>query len=227
MYELLLAEHSDAVIETVLANLNEKWKITVCRDGHTAVAMLRKSCPDALVIDVHLPGKGAASVLQECFPELPSLIIAVGQNTNRVLELHLSRWGADYVLQLPENLVEFARIVKDPEIFRKMAVKRAVEHLRCLGFRAGLNGYYYLLLGITRKYEDPTLQLHGEIYDYISQITHAKEEGIERAIRNAIDAAWKNRSDAVWAGYFALNGKEGPKCPNISDFISSVANRMR
>jgi hypothetical protein len=42
---------------------------------------------------------------------------------------------------------------------------------------------------------------------------------LERAIRCAIEAAWKNRNETIWAEYFP----DCAKCPNNKKFIARLA----
>ena len=226
MNRLLLAEQSKNIVDEVVVNLDKRWTVTVCSDCISTAKSIQECCPDALAINADLSLGDIVSILQDCFPNLPSLIIVYGIKSSTFLDLRFSRWGVDHILESIDNNSAFYSIMSNPEVFRKITIRRAIEHLRFLGFRSGLIGYHYLLLAISYKSEDMTRQLHGETYHYISKITNANEEGIERAIRSAIDSAWKQRTNHVWEKYFPVKEDGSMKCPNISDFVAAIARRV-
>ena len=227
MYKLLLAEHSDIVIKEIMDKLDDRWDVRICSHGPSVSDMLDEFAPDVLVIYANLPGKNAVNILSERFPDLPDLIVALVPHVNKFTSLLLSRWGVDYLVETPLKKGIFGSIVKTPDAFRTIAAKRTMEHLRVLGFHADLNGYYYLLVGIPFKSENPTSQLHGELYSHIASVANADEDGIERAIRKAIEAAWKNRSHSVWSKYFPVDKDGEIKCPNNKEMISTLALKIK
>lgn len=226
MYKLLLAEHSDTVIREVMEALDDRWEVRICGDANRVKEMLSEFDPDALIIDLSLPGKNAITVISECFPNLPSLIIALGSEVNPFIRQHLSRWGVDYVFETASGKGLFRSIMCSLETFNKIAVKRTVEHLRALGVQAGRVGYVYLLLVVPHISEGPTRQLHNEIYRHVSGIVNAEESSIEHAIRTAIISAWRNRINDVWSRYFPVDESGNVSCPNVKDFVSALAQRI-
>ncbi len=226
MYKILLAEQCDVIIRQVMEALDDRWEVRVCSDGNLVKQMLADFQPDVMIIDYILPGKNAISVLSECFPELPLLIIVLGSQVNPFVRNHLSRWGVDYVFEMPADNGLLKTILRSPEIFSKIAVKRTVEHLRVLGVQAGRVGYTYLLLSIPYISEDPTLHLHNELYEYVSKHANAEERNIEHAIRTAISSAWKNRIHDIWSKYFPVNEAGEIACPSIKDFVYALAQKI-
>lgn len=107
---------------------------------------------------------------------------------------------------------------------RKGDVSSAVLALLVeLGFTPGADGFGYLRKAILLKYNNPDMRC-SELYSEVGCHCHpeAGNAQVERAIRTAVDAAWKNGNAQEWS-YFFINRKSSSGKPTNGDFISTIA----
>lgn len=88
--QVLLIEDEPNIIEAVSFILSrDGWKVATHSNGETAMAAIRSQKPDALVLDVMLPGRSGYEILQDlrsddAFSDLPVLMLtARGQKKDR------------------------------------------------------------------------------------------------------------------------------------------------
>jgi len=93
---ILLVEDEPNIIEAMSFLLRrDGWEVSAHVNGETAVEALRAARPDALVLDVMLPGRSGYDILRELradpdFAALPVLMLtARGQKKDRALATEL------------------------------------------------------------------------------------------------------------------------------------------
>jgi len=89
---VVIVEDEPNIIEAISFILSrDGWDVTAHANGETAVDAVRAAKPDALLLDVMLPGKSGYDILKELradpgFAELPVLMLtARGQKKDREL----------------------------------------------------------------------------------------------------------------------------------------------
>jgi len=89
---VVIVEDEPNIIEAISFILSrDGWDVTAHANGETAVDAVRAANPDALLLDVMLPGKSGYDILKELradpgFAELPVLMLtARGQKKDREL----------------------------------------------------------------------------------------------------------------------------------------------
>lgn len=88
-----------------------------------------------------------------------------------------------------------------------------------LGVATKRNGFDYLKKAVMLLYEEPVSQVTKDIYPAVGAC-YSPAVGklqVEQAIRSAINEAWKNRDEDVWAYYFPQGKK-----PSNAEFISGI-----
>lgn len=93
---IVLVEDEPNIIEAISFILSrEGWEVTTCANGETAIETVRNARPDALLLDVMLPGQSGFDILRALradmdFAELPVLMLtARGQKKDRDLAAEL------------------------------------------------------------------------------------------------------------------------------------------
>lgn len=86
------------------------------------------------------------------------------------------------------------------------------------------NGFDYLRRGIPKALECTTQIVANEIYEIVGSqyIPKVERQNMEFAIRDAIRAAWKNRTDGRWSYYFPDYMVKRRKPPSNLEFISAI-----
>jgi phosphate regulon transcriptional regulator PhoB len=130
---ILIIEDDRDIVELVRYNLaNEGFEVTAVPDGSSGLALLRKSTPDLLILDLMLPKMPGLEVCKEirrdaALNRLPILMLtARGEEADRVIGLEM---GADDYVTKPFSPRELVARVK--ALFRRAEpageVERAIE----------------------------------------------------------------------------------------------------
>ena len=164
MRKLLIAEQSEEIIAGLQSELKDQWNISVCTDGYTAIDTLRYLEPDAMIINLSLPQKDGISVLEECFPVLPPVILALTSFTSHYIERTASELGVGYILQKPCQINQIIHRLTDMYLTYHSPKNAAARHLKAMQMNTSYSGYRCLLVAIPAFKEDPSQLLQKEIY---------------------------------------------------------------
>ena len=104
--------------------------------------------------------------------------------------------------------------------------EKTTEKLRELGIRPNISGYIYLREAILMVADDPLLinVVTKEIYPTVASKFEKTPSQIERAMRHAIEVAWKRQSEQMIKMFKNLS--YGRK-PDNSLFIALLAEDIR
>lgn len=92
-----------------------------------------------------------------------------------------------------------------------------------LGVPIHRSGFRQLCAAVSLCAAAPGISITKELYPRIAkQFGQADWRNTEHTIRNAISAAWRNRTPAVWEAYFP----HYDRCPTNKQFISMLAMRI-
>ena len=209
------------IIAQFISAQEEFVVIGTARDGIEVLDIIDRERPDLIVLDIimpHLDGLGVLEKLNEYDDYFPKIIVlsAVGQDkiTQRAIEL-----GASYYVVKPFDFKVFIKRLKDTvgirdEIVRidenlssrintlgsKKSIKiekslesRVTEIIQEIGVPAHIKGYLYLREAITLVIEnmDYLGAVTKELYPSVAEKFNTTPSRVERAIRHAIEVAWK------------------------------------
>lgn len=216
-------------------------EVNVCpRNGIVAYAQVTKLQPDAVLLDVFMPGMDAFS-LKRRFDEkaaapLPTAFYATGTFQSENIEREVMESGFLFYFLKPFDVTVFTnRILADfgrkaqadkPDLLQEEDM--VTDMLRTIGVPAHIKGYHFLRDAIMMVIEDPTLinAVTKILYPAIAQRHHTTASRVERAIRHAIEVAWDRGDIEVLNFYFgstvhSLRGK-----PTNSEFTAMLADRV-
>ena len=227
MRKLLLAEHSEEIINGLESELKVQWNLSICTDGCATLDMLQYLDPDAMIIDLNLPQKDGLTVLEESFPVLPPVILALTNFTSSYIEQTLADLGVGYVMQKPCSVSRIKYRIADMYAAKFNPVSRTARHLRALQMNITYSGYKCLLTAIPAFKEDPEQLLYKELYPKIAQACGLNDERcVDRVMRFAIQDAWERRCLRVWLCYFPENENGDVDCPTCKEFIKAIADMI-
>lgn len=111
-------------------------EVTVCPDGHTAVAALERNSYDCLLVDLDMPGMNGVEVIKfakESAPDIEAVILTGKSSTDSAISA-LRHGAFDYITK-PCRLVDLQallqRIADKRELtIRYMAVKRQLDRVQ-------------------------------------------------------------------------------------------------
>lgn len=243
---VLILDSNKVLSETLSESFSKNGRLFVTcavREGNNAVQLLDIHKPDVLLMDIVLPLKDGLSVLEDIkksdVMKNKSIIVSTSMFNDlamrRVVEL-----GADYFLLKPFDIdILIKRIIEIHEEKRATEVcytrddgscRRNVNSLireflfRC-GIENNIKGYSYLQKAVfIGFYNKETLySLTKHVYPTIAKEVGCDETSVERAIRYAIQTAWKR---GAIQRYFKEMGYDniGVKRPTNGSFLK-IANR--
>ncbi len=211
------------------------------KDGRRLIEIVAKTRPDAVVMDVFLPGADAISVmtnLRSQHPMLHTKFIVVFGFDNPTLESDVMNSGADYFFLRPFDYDEMAyRILSLFASSREKAKPHESDSLEMMitqtlhriGVPAHIKGYQYLREAIIMAIEDPESinAVTKLLYPGVAKKYSTTSSRVERAIRHAIEVAWDRGDVEVLNSYFGYTIQSQRGKPTNSEFIAMIADKYR
>ena len=228
MQKLLIADSSEIYTSALASALDGQFQIFICHDGDTALELLQREAPDVLVLNLMLPHKDGLTVLQQAAVH-PGVILAITMHMSAYVEQAVTKLDIDYTMIAPSVEAVTLRL---KDLLKQYVVPassmdpdaKLIHHLRLLHVPTHLEGYQLLCLAIPIFVQNPQQFLTKELYPAVARLCGGKDvRAVEHSIRNAIQAAWRQRDNAVWRKYFALGPRGTIPCPTNKEFISRLA----
>ncbi len=217
-------------------------------NGKEALALIKETRPDVLLLDIIMPHLDGLGVLEQLGTmkdnNMPKVIMltAFGQEaiTQKAVEL-----GASYYMLKPFNMDVLAERIRQlagerpgssgytpappPRQSKKDLQEEVTSIIHEIGIPAHIKGYLYLREAILMVVEEVELlgMVTKVLYPRIADKYDTTSSRVERAIRHAIEVAWsRNNIDTIkkFFGY-TINTERGK--PTNSEFIALVADRLR
>ena len=234
MLKLLIVDAAEDFRGALAEAMKGTYVVRTCGDGETALEIAGSFLPDILILDLTVAGMDGLSLVQ-----------MIAENRSRPITLATTRFLSDYVLEAatrigidymmvkPCNIRAIAARLADlvssrrPRALTMQDHKTAVANLLLvMGFSTNCKGYNYLREAIPAYAKDPGQAMTKELYPAVAKLYGASALQVERAMRTAIEKAWKRRDDQIWKLYFApLPDGFIPK-PCNSEFISRLADML-
>lgn len=228
MRKLMIADSSDIFTGALVSALDGQFDICVCADGPSALALLQQEHPDILILNLMLPYKDGLTLLQESAYH-PPVILAITMHLSAYVEQNIAALGIDYTMISPSvnavvlRLKDLVRQYTTPPESTDLN-SRAVYHLHQLNVPTHLDGYQQLCIALPLFTQNPQQLLTKELYPAVAKLCGCKDSrAVEHSIRKAIQAAWKQRDNALWRKYFSLGPKGSIPCPTSKEFLCRLA----
>lgn len=226
MRKLLIAEHSDVRRNALTEALQKEWEIHTCVDSYPVIDTMRYIKPDAMIVNLNIGPKDGLSVLQEGFPELPPVIMALTNFTSPYIERTAESLGVGYMMLIPCRADYVRDRLNDMYSAYLETPTITARHLHTLGVNSRLNGYQCLLVAVPLFAKDPHQQMKELYPEVASRCDLNDERCVERDIRSAITDAWKRRSVDTWALYFPTNKGGDIDIPTNKLFIQILSEMI-
>lgn len=239
--KLMMTETSTELCRLCCQNLPlHNIDVLVCpRDGIAAYAQLVEKKPDAVLLDIFMPGMDAFSLktkYDEKFPKNKTAFYVTGTFQNEDIEREVMENGFQFYFLKPFDIDSFANRVLASG--KRRAVQGnlqglknedvVTDMLRIIGVPAHIKGYHFLRDAILMVVEDPSLinAVTKILYPDIAHKNNTTASRVERAIRHAIEVAWDRGDIETLNHYFGgtVNSQRGK--PTNSEFIAMLADRV-
>lgn len=232
MQKLLIVDTAEDFCSALADALKGDYIVRTCNDGETALEMMRTFSPELLVLDLTIAGIDGLSVVQMISDgrRKPGILATTRFLSDYVLEA-ASRIGIDYMVVKPCNikallarLADLAEKCKNRGVVHQDYKASVANLLLTLGFSTNCKGYNYLREAIPTYAKDPGQTMTKELYPAVGKKYGASALQVERAMRTAIEKAWKRRDNETWGRYFILLTDGEIAKPCNSEFISRLAD---
>lgn len=221
-------------------------------DGEEAIELIESQNPDIAIIDLLMPLRDGLGVLEEvkerklCHTAC-ILISAIGLDSMAQKAILL---GAQYYLIKPYrdefllgrirqvhyeyHRIKVARLQKgygSKELISSGRENQSPEQkVSCLlsqmHMSASIQGYYFLRQAILMALEDENavVGITKRMYPELARKYHTTSNRVERAIRHAIESAWKKGANEIYGRMFEM---ECCSRPTNGQFIASIGEYFR
>jgi two-component system, response regulator, stage 0 sporulation protein A len=211
-------------------------------NGEEALAVINAKHPDVLLLDIIMPQLDGIGVLEQLAGGLdhPKVIVLTGLGqeamTKKIMEL-----GADYYVVKPLNLVNLTANIRQLMGSNSQVPIRAAKStgrsvdldvtdiIREIGIPAHIKGYHFLRDGITMivndvEYLGATIK---KLYPDIAQKHSTTTSRVERAIRHAIEVAWRRGNRDMINTIFGSAIQADKNRPTNAEFMAMIADKIR
>ena len=234
--KLLIADASEEFCDALEECLKDGYCIRVCREGNEALRMLEAFRPDAVILDLLLPGMDGVTLLQRAAERgLQVPVLATTRFLSDFMLNAMERLGIGYVMVKPCEISAVAARLQELLQMQKKETQDAAQRdvsasvdtaLRQLGVQTHPRGYACLRHALMEAIREPGQQVTKTLYPKVGKICGGNAKQVERAIRLLIRQAWLYRNPEVWNAYFSMDLEQIQKCPTNKMFICTIAGNI-
>jgi DNA-binding NarL/FixJ family response regulator len=116
MNRVYVVDDSDFVRERLIEMLSELEEVEIVGgtgDPREAVTVIRQMAPDAVILDIRLPGRSGVEVLRDLKKEEPSPVVIILTNyPYPQYQKECTEAGADYFLNKSTEFKKIAKVLK-------------------------------------------------------------------------------------------------------------------
>lgn len=227
----LLIADSDTEFSSSLAQaLGDRFTLRTCSTGTQAWELLQIFQPHILLTELMLPQLDGISLLHRLRQSgfSTKVLVLTGLRTSYTLQT-LQQLQVDYLMLKPCDTQALCARLQDLSAGIQPAVLCPTEPkhllgriLLSLGFSPTASGYRYLMMAIPLYAADPRQSITKELYAAVGAHFQKKPPLVERAIRAAIDSAWKNRDESLWRQYLPCSPDGHIPRPSNGDLIGAL-----
>lgn len=248
--KVILADRDGFYLQRLKRCLERKEDMLVLGmtdSGPELLEMVRKQQPDVILMDILLGDRDGFWVLENLKKEehrcLPILISAI--DSDKLVRRAISL-GAEYYMAKPiqgellleriyqlleREAEEETEEVTEEEDFAEETAFRSLESeisvlLSRMGISASIKGYHFIRKAVLMAVEDQEVLtgITKGLYPDIAKAYRTTSSKVERAIRHAIESAWKKNGQQV---YFEVAGYLPTDKPTNGQFIAALSEYFR
>jgi len=212
-------------------------------DGALGIKLIKEnqSDYDVVILDLIMPKKDGIDVLEE-MKKLninKKVIVLTSYNTEDMIR-RTSELGISYFILKPFELSDLERRIincckdnisnnKTIDVYHNNLQISITRILHELGVPSHIKGYQYIREGISIIYERPEVigGITKELYPEIARTFSTTVSRVERAIRHAIEVSWNRGNWDLMEEIFGHSVDIDKAKPTNSEFIVTVADKLR
>ena len=210
-------------------------------DGEEGLKIIKenKQKYDLVILDLIMPKKDGLGVLKELKKENMHLNIIVATSYNAPDTIRkVSEYGVNYYILKPFDLAELEDKILDTfNTSEKKTINLLNNNLQIsiskmlheLGMPSHIKGYQYIREAISMVYNNPEIVggITKELYPELASKFDTTVSRVERAIRHAIEVSWNRGDWDLMEDVFGHSVDIDKAKPTNSEFIVTVADKLR
>lgn len=212
-------------------------------DGVEGIKLIKEnqSDYDVVILDLIMPKKDGIDVLEEMkrLNINKKVIVLTSYNTEEMIR-KTSELGINYFILKPFELSDLERRIvnccsdinsnkKSIDVYHNNLQISITKILHELGVPSHIKGYQYIREGISIIYDRPEVigGITKELYPDIAKRFSTTVSRVERAIRHAIEVSWNRGNWDLMEEIFGHSVDIDKAKPTNSEFIVTVADKLR
>ena len=243
---LLVIDDNEALVDMIEEYFSSHELINIAFKAYTGeegIDLIEKNLNDydVIILDLIMPKKDGIYVLEEMKKRniYKPVIISTSYNSDEMIR-RVSEYGVHYFLLKPyelsdlENRILEASNVREKEnkninIYHNNLQISVTKILHELGVPSHIKGYQYIREGILLIYNNPEIigGITKELYPEIANKYDTTVSRVERAIRHAIEVSWNRGDWELMEEIFGHSVDIDKAKPTNSEFIVTVADKLR
>lgn len=243
---LLVIDDNEALVDMIEEYFSSHELINIAFKAYTGeegINLIEKNLNDydVIILDLIMPKKDGIYVLEEMKKRniYKPVIISTSYNSDEMIR-RVSEYGVHYFLLKPYELSDLEnRILEASNVHEKENKNINIYHnnlqisvtkiLHELGVPSHIKGYQYIREGILLIYNNPEIigGITKELYPEIANKYDTIVSRVERAIRHAIEVSWNRGDWELMEEIFGHSVDIDKAKPTNSEFIVTVADKLR
>lgn len=211
-------------------------------DGEEGIKLIKEnqSDYDVVILDLIMPKRDGISLLEEMNElGIDKKVIVLTSYNNEGMIRKVSELGINYFILKPFDLVDLEKRIfscfntrnnkKNIDLFQNKLEISVTKILHELGVPSHIKGYQYIREGIMIIYNNPDVigGITKELYPEIASRFDTTVSRVERAIRHAIEVSWNRGNWDLMEDIFGHSVDIDKAKPTNSEFIVTVADKLR
>ena len=243
--KVLVIDDNVELVNMIKEYFSDHANINICLeayDGNLGLKLIKEcqSDYDVVILDLIMPKKDGLDVLEEMSKlEInKKVIVATSYNSDEMIR-RVSKYGISYFMLKPFELSDLERRIisccsnenerKVVDVFHNNLEISVTKILHELGVPSHIKGYQYIREGIMLIYDNPEFigGITKELYPDIARTFSTTVSRVERAIRHAIEVSWNRGNWDLMEEIFGHSVDIDKAKPTNSEFIVTVADKLR
>lgn len=231
---LLIADSDDEFRQALEACFCDHFTVRSCNGGEAAWELLQTFRPDLILMDLILPQIDGISLLYRLRQaQLQTKILILTTLRTPYTTHALQDLQVDYMMLKPCDLQALVQRVRDmtagaesTPVLPADPKNLVTRMLQQLGFSPKISGFRYLQSAIPLYAADSRQAITKELYATVGAQYQKNAQLVERAIRSAIDTAWRQHDPGIWRRHFRMTPDGSIPRPSNGDLIASLAQAL-
>lgn len=243
---VLMIDDNIELVKMVKEYFSKEKDISIVLEAHNGeegfnIIDKKRDEYDLILLDLVMPKKDGKSVLEDMKTKGidKKVIVLTSYNTPDIIR-KTSELGISYFILKPFQLKALEKCInevmdqdkyssKSIDLYHNNLEKSITKILHELGVPSHIKGYQYIRDGIIMIYDCPGIVggITKELYPDIAKKYDTTVSRVERAIRHAIEVSWNRGNWDLMEEIFGHSVDIDKAKPTNSEFIVTVADKLR